>query len=52
MIKKNELAQIVEVNKDDKNLQYELIKYMKSKGYDITKKKLIYSQEFQMCSIV
>ena len=33
---KSELTKIVEANKNDQNLQYELVKHMKEKGYDIT----------------
>ena len=42
---KSELTKIVEANKNDKNLQYELVKHMKEKGYDITQKKLTHSQK-------
>ena len=38
---KSELTKIVEANKDDKNLQYELVKHMKEKGYAL----------FQICLI-
>ena len=42
---KSELTKIVEANKDDKNLQYELVKHMKEKGYEITQKKLTHLQK-------
>jgi len=41
---KKELKEIVNEFEDDKDKQYELIKHIKEKGYNITKNKLTYSQ--------